>query len=75
MVSIIHENKNELFYVAFLPDAENMVFENKENALKICKTYKDARFKSFKSRSEALKFAKNGTNPVASIPESTLLCK
>lgn len=52
-----------------------MVFENKVDALKIFKTHKDARFKSFKSRGEALKFAKNGTNPVASILDSILKCK
>lgn len=52
-----------------------MVFDNKADALKILKTYKDARFKSFKSRGEALKFAKNGINQVASILDSILKCK
>lgn len=52
-----------------------MVFEVKADGLKVFKTYKDARFKSFKSRGEALKFAKNGTNPVSSILESILKCK
>lgn len=52
-----------------------MVFENKLDTLKALKTYKDARFKSFKSRGEALRFAKNGANPVASILDSILKCK
>lgn len=36
-----------------------MVFENKVAALQTFKQFKDARMKAFKSRSEALKFAKN----------------
>lgn len=41
------------------PDADDMVFENKVAALQTFKQFKDARMKAFKSRSEALKFAKN----------------
>lgn len=69
-------NKCLLNCVAFPVDAEDMVFEAKVDALKVFKSYKDARFKSFKSRSEALKFARNGTNPpTASLLESILKCK
>jgi hypothetical protein len=50
------------------------VFEDKALLLQTLKNYKDARFKSFKSRSEALKFARNGTNPAPSILD-VLKCK
>lgn len=53
-----------------------MVFESKDTALQVFKKYKDARFKAFKSRGEALKFARNeSTNPVASILDSIMKCE
>lgn len=53
-----------------------MVFENKVEAMQIFKKYKDARFKSFKNYAEALKFAKNETNPAATkFLENLLKCK
>jgi hypothetical protein len=51
------------------------VFESKVDALKAFKSYKDARLKSFKTRGEALKYVKNGTNPVTSILDSILKCE
>ncbi len=36
------------------------MFTNKEDALKKLKLFKDARFKSFKSQNDAVKFARNG---------------
>lgn len=52
------------------------MFENKVEAMQIFKKYKDARFKSFKNYAEALKFAKNETNPAATkFLENLLKCK
>ena len=39
---------------------DDFVFTDKIDALKIFKTYKDSRLKSFKNRNDALKFAKIG---------------
>lgn len=36
------------------------MFESKDEALKMVKANKESRFKSFKNRSDALKFVKNG---------------
>lgn len=64
------------FFVAFSPDAADLVFDDKFSALKTFKTYKDARFKSFKSRDEALSFVKKGTNPTTtSVFDSVIKCK
>lgn len=62
------------FSIAF-PDAESLVFVDKLNALKVFKTYKDARMKSFKGHSEALKFAKSGINVAVPAPDPVMSCK
>lgn len=41
-------------------DPETFIFESREEALKAIKAHKESRFKSFKSRSDALKFVRNG---------------
>lgn len=42
------------------PDPEDFVFENKSDLLAKLKPFKDARFKSFKTYAEALRFAEIG---------------
>ncbi|KAG5684775.1 hypothetical protein PVAND_013988 [Polypedilum vanderplanki] len=54
-----------------ITDPECFVFASKEDAIKSLKANKDSRFKSFKNRSDALKFAKSGVNPNISRQESS----
>lgn len=60
----------------FLAEPENLVFECKDKLFEALKSYKDARFKQFKTRNEALKFVKNGFQSQSlSIFNSVVKCK
>lgn len=52
-------NKKSTQFLIFA-DPDKFIFESKLEALKAVKANKESRFKSFKNRSEALKFVKNG---------------
>lgn len=67
---------NSIYY--FYPtDPEDFVFKNKSDLLAKLKPFKDARFKSFKTRAEALKFAEIGFPllQTTSIMDSVVKCK
>lgn len=76
-ISSSNENKTLLNLPESPADADDMVFADQAEAMQTFKKYKDARFKKFASRDEALKFARNETNPIttASMLESFLKCK
>lgn len=79
MTSKIYETKNLVILkiIFLIEDAESFVFENKEDALKVFKSHKNARLKPFKNKNEALKFAKSGQNMLntSSLFEAVLKCK
>ena len=62
------------FYAVSLPTVQDadrqtdLVFENRDHALKLCKKYKGARFKCFTDRDEALKFTLTQQNIEESNP-------
>ncbi|CAO1399721.1 unnamed protein product [Diamesa hyperborea] len=62
------------YYAIYAPSAErdDFVFTDKIDALKIFKTYKDSRLKSFKNRNDALKFAKIGLSSIVQDVKSPL---
>lgn len=60
----------------FSSEPEQLVFEDREKLFETLKSYKDARFKQFKTRNEALKFVKNGfSSQPLSIFNSIVKCK
>jgi hypothetical protein len=68
--------KNFKILLNFSSEPENLVFEDKAKLMETLKLYKDARFKTFKTRSEALKFVKNGAaNQSLSLFNSIVKCE
>lgn len=56
----------------FSADPEKLIFEEQKLCSEALKTYKDGRFNKFKSRSEALKFVKNGPSQTQNQSQSAL---